>query len=276
MKTSESLGICPVCKKGQIIQGRENYYCNHFVNINDKCDFKIWKSYYSKEITPEIVKEIIAKGSTSIFYDLKTKNNVLFSAYFSLIDGVLTPKFPRHYLSARCPLCGGRILITTSGYICANNFNVNTDLTAQKCNLFIPSIISGAIIDDEMARQLLSGLYTAFFDFINPHTGTFLSRLNLVNGKVVFDNFVCLCPKCGGNIITGKKAYNCTNRCNPEINCDFVVWNEINGKYIHPEEVIDLCQNKSTIVLDGFYYKRSDTPYSGRLIINENFKINFI
>ena len=40
----------------------------------------------------------------------------------------------------------------------------------------------------------------------------FSSRLVLTeNLDISFDNTLCKCPKCGGNLYINKKAYNCSN-----------------------------------------------------------------
>lgn len=244
--------------------------------MSDKCDFIIYPTYFSKEITTEIIVEIIDRGFTSIYFDFKDKDNVNFTAYLKIIDGVLKPQFPEHYLPTKCPLCGGKILVLTSGYSCENNFENDNDSKIPKCNVYIPSNVAGVLITDKIAESLLNGFHSDFMIFTKKPSESFTCRLQLLNGRVVFDNFVCLCPKCGGNIISGKKAYNCTNRLNPEVKCDFVIWNEISGRSISPDEVVSLCANKTTIILDGFYYRNKVSAFSGKLIINDQFKIKLI
>ena len=52
--TIKNLGLCPVCQKGHIIKGSLGYSCNYFKNMNDKCTFNIYHSYWGKEITEEV------------------------------------------------------------------------------------------------------------------------------------------------------------------------------------------------------------------------------
>lgn len=56
-------------------------------------------------------------------------------------------------------------------------------------------------------------------------------------------------------LIYKQKAYNCSNYRNEAIKCDFVIWREMSGRSITPEEAIELCEKKETPVLTGFHDK---------------------
>ena len=46
--TIKDLGLCPICQKGHIMKGSLGYSCNYFKNMNDKCTFNIYHSYWGK------------------------------------------------------------------------------------------------------------------------------------------------------------------------------------------------------------------------------------
>ena len=84
--------------------------------------------------------------------------------------------------------------------------------------------------------------------------------------SISFDNTLCKCPKCGGNLYINKKAYNCSNYRNETIKCDFVIWREMSGRSITPEEAIELCEKKETPVLTGFRDKNGQ-PMERKLVL---------
>jgi hypothetical protein len=94
------------------------------------------------------------------------------------------------------------------------------------------------------------------------------------NGGVTFDSVLCKCPKCGGDMYIGEKAYNCSNFRNEEIKCDFSIWLEISHREITSDEAITLCKEKITPTLSGFNNK--DGSFDRKLTINEDFKVIMI
>ena len=64
--TIKDLGLCPICQKGHIMKGSLGYSCNYFKNMNDKCTFNIYHSYWGKEITEEIARLHIPKHTRSL------------------------------------------------------------------------------------------------------------------------------------------------------------------------------------------------------------------
>ena len=82
--TIKDLGLCPICQKGHIMKGSLGYSCNYFKNMNDKCTFNIYHSYWGKEITEEIARQLITTGKTDIFHDFHNKKGVPFSAYLTI------------------------------------------------------------------------------------------------------------------------------------------------------------------------------------------------
>jgi predicted RNA-binding Zn-ribbon protein involved in translation (DUF1610 family) len=273
MKTNtetEEILTCPLCGKGTLVESGSGYSCNYFKTIDDKCTFTIYKTYFKKPITPDILKQLVDHGETEIFDDLLTKDDRLFSASLIIKDGTVQPNFKPHYLKHPCPKCGGKIVLNKIGYSCENFF------TESKCDFNISYEIGGVKISQSIAETILSGKKTDFFTFLNRHSVPFQSCLRIINNNVAFDSFVCLCPKCGGNIRTGTKAYNCSNQNNEEIKCDFHIWNEMYGRTISPSEVAVLCSHKITDVLNDFSKKNGNEKFSAKIIIDKDFKVKLI
>jgi len=80
---SESLGKCPLCTEGNIIEKEKNFVCSNAdwsKDENDKwvnngCLYSIYKfglkKFGKKEISTEEVKELLSKGSVEVSFVTK-------------------------------------------------------------------------------------------------------------------------------------------------------------------------------------------------------------
>ena len=229
--TIKDLGLCPICQKGHIMKGSLGYSCNYFKNMNDKCTFNIYHSYWGKEITEEIARQLITTGKTDIFHDFHNKKGVPFSAYLTIENGIVIPSFVNEVLETPCPVCGREIEILLNGYAC-KGYSQKDKNNNRVCNLYIPKTIAQREIPLEAAEILAKGKKTPFMTGFKSREGNdFSSRLVLTeNLDISFDNTLCKCPKCGGNLYINKKAYNCSNYRNEAIKCDFVIWTFYNSR----------------------------------------------
>lgn len=266
------LGICPKCGKGQIIKGSIGYSCNHFKSIDDKCTFNIYKEYFGKEITEDIALQLIEKGETEVFTDLTKKDGGTFSASLRYEDGFIKPHFKNEVLETECPVCGNEIEVLANGYACSD-YHKKDEAENRLCNVYISKTIAGRSISKREAETLLKGEKTPFLNgFTNKNGKPFSSRLFLEeNGGVSFDSVLCKCPKCGGDMYVGEKAYNCSNFRNEEIKCNFSIWREISHREITPEEALTLCEEKITPTLSGFSNKEGN--FERKLTISDDFKV---
>jgi hypothetical protein len=269
------LGICPKCGKGQMVKGSIGYSCNYFKSIEDKCTFNIYKEYFGKEITDDIALQIIENGETEVFNDFTKKDGTTFSASLRYEEGFVKPKFKNQPLEHECPSCGGKIEMLANGYACTN-YHEKDNEENRRCSLYISKIIAGRSISTDEVEMLLKDKKTGFLDgFTNKKNETFSSRLVFNDsGGVIFDSKLCKCPKCGGDMYIGEKAYNCANFKNEKIKCTFSIWREISRREITPQEAIALCENKITPTLKGF--KNKDGSFERKLTINEDFKVIMI
>lgn len=187
--TIKDLGLCPICQKGHIMKGSLGYSCNYFKNMNDKCTFNIYHSYWGKEITEEIARQLITTGKTDIFHDFHNKKGVPFSAYLTIENGIVIPSFVNEVLETPCPVCGREIEILLNGYACKGYSQKDKD-NNRVCNLYIPKTIAQREIPLEAAEILARGKKTPFMTGFKSREGNdFSSRLVLTeNLDISFDN----------------------------------------------------------------------------------------
>lgn len=274
------LGPCPVCGKGQIAEGNVVYRCNYIKDLkDDKCDFRIFKTYNGAEITPEHVKQLLKDGKTEIIEFTSQAGNK-FNGYLTIEGQEVEMKFANGLenlpqLEAPCPICGEPVYIFNTGYGCKNIHELDEN-GEKKCNLWISKTIAGRAIKEKEAEQLLLEKKTGFLDgFRNNQGNLFSTRLVLDDeGNIHFDSTVCKCPKCGGDVKIGNKSYNCSNW--KTTGCTFNIWREIAYRKITPEEVQQLCEDKATKILEGFKNKDKTKTFSGQLILSDDFAVKIL
>lgn len=76
-----SLGACPVCA-GDVVEGKKAYGCSNWRN---GCRFAIWKTIAKKEISPEIVDQLLTKQITEQIEGFTSKAGKPFSAKLKVV-----------------------------------------------------------------------------------------------------------------------------------------------------------------------------------------------
>lgn len=66
------------------------------------------------------------------------------------------------------------------------------------------------------------------------------------DGSITMESVVARCPRCGGEIRVGAKAFNCSNYRQEESPCDFVIWRNIAGHLMTLDEVREICADGVT------------------------------
>ncbi|WP_337059083.1 type IA DNA topoisomerase, partial [Elizabethkingia meningoseptica] len=74
---SKTIGICPKCQKGNIVEGKKGYGCSEY---KDGCNFVIWKEIAGKKISLSIAKTLIEKRRTKKLEGFISKAQKKFSA----------------------------------------------------------------------------------------------------------------------------------------------------------------------------------------------------
>lgn len=85
-----SLGDCPICKKGKIIENKKAFNCNLWKN---GCKFTIWKTISSKSISQKTVSEILKNGISTKVKGFTSKSGKKFDACLQLENGKIKFKF---------------------------------------------------------------------------------------------------------------------------------------------------------------------------------------
>lgn len=269
------LGTCPVCGKGQIAEGPTVYRCNYAKSMEDKCDFHIFKKYNNGEIKPEHLKQLIRDHKTELI-DFVSKDGKKYQAYLIITEkGEIGMEFPFNEnnlekLNTPCPVCGGTVYVYSKGYGCKNLHETNEN-GDKVCQFWLSKTICSREITKSEAEDLLRNGETDFLDgFTNNNGNNFTSKIVLRDGQVVFDSVVCKCPKCGGDIRIGNKAYNCSNY--KITGCKFSIYREIKGHKLSPDEVKMLCEERQTSVIE-FKSKDGSKTFTGQLTLNDDFNV---
>lgn len=76
-----TLGVCPLCRQGQVVQGRKAYGCSRW---REGCKFTIWSTIAGKKITVAQVKKLLAGQTIGPLKGFKSKAGRAFSARLRL------------------------------------------------------------------------------------------------------------------------------------------------------------------------------------------------
>jgi DNA topoisomerase-3 len=85
--THEALGLCPVCKKGQVYVLERTYACENAVASPKTCNFRVSKTILHREIPKEQVQKLITTGKTDLLPKFISKKGRPFSAHLKLENG---------------------------------------------------------------------------------------------------------------------------------------------------------------------------------------------
>jgi DNA topoisomerase-3 len=77
------------------------------------------------------------------------------------------------------------------------------------------------------------------------------------------------CPKCGAQLREKLKAYECAG-------CDFKLYKTMSQRLITKDEAIDLMETREIGPLDGFFSFKTRKPFSAKLHLNDDWKVDFI
>ena len=232
---NKTYGLCPVCMRGHIIQEEKSFVCNN--RLSEKpCYFRIFKSYHSTMLQEEDVRDLVEKGETHELQFINFMGNP-FRARLQVVNGKVETVFDNKYLKGVCPVCGGRIQITENGYSCENRFSKKGRL----CHFYINKMFNNRLISEEEAEQFLAG-ERHILDHFFTNSGVEFSAIISVNpeGYVRTCTEISVCPQCGGNILIGTKAFNCSNF--KSSNCKFHIPRTFSGYHLTIEDVKDLCE----------------------------------
>ncbi len=100
--------------------------------------------------------------------------------------------------------------------------------------------------DSEVA-ELLEKRSILLDGFATKEWKTFPTVLVMAaDGSITMESVVARCPRCGGEIRVGAKAFNCSNYRQEGSPCDFVIWRNIAGHLMTLDEVREICADGVT------------------------------
>src|SRR5438552_1482528 len=99
----EALGLCPICKKGQVYVLDRAYACENAVAKEKTCTFRISKNILHREIPKEQVQKLITTGKTDLLPKFVSKKGRPFSAHLKLENGKVGFEFAERKPKKRAP-----------------------------------------------------------------------------------------------------------------------------------------------------------------------------
>jgi DNA topoisomerase-3 len=192
----------------------------------------------------------------------------------------------------KCPACGGEIIEGNKGFGCKNWREQDGG-----CRFVVWKETAGRTITHEDIRTLLAQGVTPAMTFRSREGKEFSAALkieyneeqNKWGARFVFSNAnsgaggtegeaeeLGKCPRCGGEVVEGKKGFGCKNWREEDGGCRFVIWKTIAGKEIPVDAVMDLLSKGETEVIHGFI-SRKGNEFSARLRLEgEEYKATFV
>jgi DNA topoisomerase III len=89
----ESLGLCPICQKGQVYVLDRAYACEDAVSKEKTCTFRVSKTILQREIPKEQVQKLMTTGKTDLLPKFVSKKGRPFSAHLKLDGGKIGFEF---------------------------------------------------------------------------------------------------------------------------------------------------------------------------------------
>lgn len=164
--------VCPRCGR-ELVAGKSAWGC---LGFREGCNFRIPFEFMGKKLTAGQVKQLLAKGETSVIKGFATADGK--------VDGTIalseSGELILHQAKAEknvCPLCGGEIIKGKSAWGCANY--------KSGCPLRIPFETMGKRLTQSHLSDLLRKGETAVIRSLQADDGSkFNARLVLVDGLV--------------------------------------------------------------------------------------------
>src|SRR5438876_123913 len=89
----QSIGLCPVCKEGQVFELENAYICKRAAAVPKKCSFRVSKTILHRAIPKEQVQKLMNTGKTDLLPGFISKKGRPFSAHLKLENGKIGFEF---------------------------------------------------------------------------------------------------------------------------------------------------------------------------------------
>ncbi len=280
---------CPVC--GSAIEITPfGYTCVNHRENPEACYFSVGK-IAGKALGVDDVTELLANGRTGQIRGFTAKNKKKFNAALVLEtaeDGKKNIAFDfsqneaQVIEDARCPVCGGAMLVKSFGYGCANYDPQNP----ESCRFSIGTL-AGKDLNVSQVKELLANGRTGTIRGFKSKSGKKFDACvalardeeGAVSLKFDFEHVEAkkvkdvVCPLCGGDIVQTPFGFGCANyaKDNPE-SCRFSI-GKMAEKTLTEANVKELLTNGRTGTLRGFKFGcanyAKDNPESCRFSIGK-------
>ncbi len=273
---------CPVCGS-KVVRTGFGFACENRNRDGSGCYFQIGK-VAGKEITEDILKELLENGKTKILKGFTSQKGKKFEAGLELTENegrkqvsfYFPDNSPTPVEGLKCPACGGQMLKTFYGYVCEHHAREE-----KPCLFSIGKIAGKEIPEKEVKALILNGKTETIKGFKSKTGKKFNAVLKLeknVEGgmNIVFDfedvapdklEGVC-CPDCGGDMLITPAGFGCGNYKKEGDGCNFFI-GKIAGKAISKADAIALLKDGKTGVINGFKSK-SKKSFSAGLLLKKN------
>ena len=99
----EAIGLCSVCRKGQVYVLERAYACENAVASPKTCSFRVSKTILHRDIPKEQVQKLITTGKTDLLPKFVSKKGRPFSAHLKLENGKVGFEFAERTPRAKKP-----------------------------------------------------------------------------------------------------------------------------------------------------------------------------
>ncbi|HEY2626902.1 MAG TPA: DNA topoisomerase III [Candidatus Udaeobacter sp.] len=99
----ESIGVCPICKEGQVYELENAFICERAAAAAKKCTFRISKTILHRTIPKEQVQKLITTGKTDLLPQFISKRGRPFSAHLKLQHGKVGFEFAEKSRRVKTP-----------------------------------------------------------------------------------------------------------------------------------------------------------------------------
>ena len=166
-------------------------------------------------------------------------------------------------IMGRCPLCGGNVVKTCKGYRCEHNIGEQ-----PSCALNINAIIGNRKMEDSEITRLLEERFLLLDGFASKEGKSFPTVIELADDSAInMHPVIGKCPHCGGDMLVGSRAFNCSNYANQQAPCSFSIWRNIGGHQVTLAEAKEICE-KGMTASELEMYREDGTIYRKRLGIS--------
>lgn len=251
---------CPICKKGNMQEGGNGYFCDYIKTDEDFCKFQIFKNYSGVTVTATLLGQLIMKKKTDVL-EFQNKDGLKFFGRLKLSDdNHVVINFDNNYLRGKCPQCAHRILATPKGFFCESD----------KCNF----VVFPKIANKEMKLHDVENIISREEPYF--HTDLSNKKGDLFGAKIKYDNTLtqlildfdlCKCRICGkGKIRNKNSVYYCSNE-----DCRFTAFENSNGATLFPSDIVELMKLRKTRMIT--FKTREGKKYKGVYVLNSSGKL---